>query len=72
MSSTTTYFLEVSGRVSSKVATNGSFRGKRISKMNIFEAIILSKERRSASEVIRVFVVVLEGPHLLQLYIFWK
>ena len=64
MSSTTTYFLEVSGRVSSKVATNGSFRGKRISKMNIFEAIILRKERRSASEVIRVFLVVLEGPYL--------
>ena len=72
MSSTTTYLLEVSGHVSSKVATNGSFRGKRISKMNIFEAIILSKERRNASEVIRVFVVVLEGPYLLQLYIFWK
>ena len=31
---TATHFLEVCARVSSKVATNGSFRGKRISKIN--------------------------------------
>ena len=40
---TATHFLEVCARVSSKVATNGSFRGKRISKINIFEAIILNQ-----------------------------
>ena len=33
----TTDFREVSARVLSKIATNGSFRSKRISKINIFE-----------------------------------
>ena len=36
MSCATTDFLEVSARVSSNVVTNGSLRGKRISKINIF------------------------------------
>ena len=40
---TTTYFLEVSARVSPKETTNGSFRGKQISKISFFEAIILKQ-----------------------------
>ena len=40
---TTVHFLEVSAHVSSKVTTNGSFRGKEISKVSIFEAIILKQ-----------------------------
>ena len=39
---TTTYFLEVSARVSSKIATNCSFRGKRTSKISFFDAVILN------------------------------
>ena len=39
----TVHFLEVCARVSSKVTTNGSFRGKEISKVSIFEAIILKQ-----------------------------
>ena len=40
---TTTHFLELSEFVSPKVTTNGSFKGKQISKINIFEAIILNQ-----------------------------
>ena len=40
---TTTYFLEVRAGVSLKLTTNGSFRGKQISKISIFEAIILKQ-----------------------------
>ena len=72
MSSTTTDFLEVSEHVSSKLTTNGSIRGKRTSKINIFEAIILNQKRRSATKVIHVFKMVLKGLYLLQLYVFWK
>ena len=53
---TTTYFLEVSARVSAKVATNGSFRGKRTSKNRIFEAIIRKQKRRSTTKVIYAFL----------------
>ena len=38
----------MSARVSSKVATNCSFRGKRISKINIFEAIILNQNKENS------------------------
>ena len=61
MSSTTTDFLEVSEHVSSKLTTNGSIRGKRTSKINIFEAIILNQKRRSATKVIHVFKMVLKA-----------
>ena len=40
---TTIYFLEVCARVSPKVTTNGIFRAKQISKISIFEAIILKQ-----------------------------
>ena len=69
---TATDFLEVSARVSLKGATNCSFRSKRTSKINIFEAIILNEKRRSAIEVIHVFEMVFEGLYILQLFIFWK
>ena len=69
---TTTDFLEVNARVSWKVVTNGSFRSKRTSKISIFEAIILNQKWRSATEVIHVFDMVLEGLSLFQLYFFWK
>ena len=52
MSWTITDFLEVSGRVLSKVATNGVFRGKRTS-------VILNQKWRSATEGIHVFRVFL-------------
>ena len=39
----TTYFLEVSARVLLKVAINSYFRGLGISKISIFEAIILKQ-----------------------------
>ena len=72
MSWTTTDLLEVSARVSSKVTTNGSFRGKGNSKINFFEAIILNQKWKSATEVIHAFKMILEGLYLLQLYIFCK
>ena len=40
---TTTHFLKLYARVSPKVTTNGSFRGKQISKISFFEAIILKQ-----------------------------
>ena len=42
---TTIHFLELCARVSRKVTTNGSFRGKQILKISIFEAIILSQNK---------------------------
>ena len=68
----TSDFLEVGARVSSKVATNRSFRDKQTSKINNFDAIILNQKRRSVTEVNHVFEMVLKGLYLLQLYIFWK
>ena len=62
----------LSAGVSSKVATNGSLRGKQTSKSIILGAIFLYQKRRSATEVIHVFEMVLEGPYLPQLYIFRK
>ena len=38
-----THFLEVGAHVSPNVTTNGSFRDKQISKISIFEAIILKQ-----------------------------
>ena len=52
ISQTTTDFLDASARVKSKVATNGSFRGKPISKINIFETIILNQKWRSGKKII--------------------
>ena len=72
MTWTTTDFLEVSAHVSSKIATNGSFRDKRIKKIIIFEGIISNQKRRSTTKVIHVFEMFLEALYLLQLYIFWK
>ena len=40
---TATHFLEVSARLSPKVTTNSSFRGKEISKISFFKAIILKQ-----------------------------
>ena len=70
MSSTTTDFLKVREHVSSKLTTNGSIRRQGTSKINIFEAIILNQKRRSATKVLRVFKMVLQGLYFLQLYIF--
>ena len=64
MSQTTTDFLEVSARVSSKVANNGSFRGKRILKINTFEAIILNQKWRSGKKIIYFFIIILEFVYL--------
>ena len=61
------YFLEVVAHLSLKVATAGSFRCKKTSKMSIFEAINLSK-----NEVVRsiyVFRKILERLTLFN-YIF--
>ena len=69
MSWTTSDFLEVSAHVSSKVPTNGSFRGKRISKINIFEAIILNQRCRSGNKVIYIFIIILECVYLAPRYI---
>ena len=66
---TATHFLEVCARVSSKVATNGSFRGKRISKINNFEAIVLNKKWRSGKKIIYFFIIILECVYLALRYI---
>ena len=42
---TTIYFLEVCARVLPKVTTNGSFGDNQISKISIFEAIILKQKK---------------------------
>ena len=74
MSQATTNFLEVSARVLLKVATNGSFRGKRISKINIFEAIILNQKWRSGKKIIYFFIIILECVYhaLRYIKINWK
>ena len=64
----------MSARVSSTVATNGSFRGKRISKIKIFEAIILNQKSRSGKNIIYIFIIILECVYLALRYIkiSWK
>ena len=57
--STTTPFLEVRARVSPKVTTNGSFRGKQISKISFFEAIILKQNERMKPKYF-AFLMILE------------
>ena len=57
---TTTGFLDVSALVSSKVATNGSFRGKRISKISFFEAIILNQKWSNGKKIIYFSIVILK------------
>ena len=41
----------MTARVSLNVATNGSLRGRKTSKMNIFDVVILKQKRRSATKV---------------------
>ena len=67
-----TYFLEVSARVSYRVATNGLFRDKKSSKISIFDAIITKQKRRRATKTIYVFERISEYSYLVQLHIFWK
>ena len=69
MSWTTTGFLRVSACVSSKVATNGLFRGERISKINIFEVIILNQKWSNGKKVIYFFIIILEFIYLALRYI---
>ena len=69
MSWTTTGFLGVSACVSSKVATNGLFRGERISKINIFEVIILNQKWSNGKKVIYFFIIILEFIYLALRYI---
>ena len=61
--------MEVSTRVSSKVATNGSFRGKFISRINIFETIILNQKWRSGNKLIYCFMIILEWVYFVVRYI---
>ena len=58
----------MSARASLKVATNGYFKDKRNSKINIFEAIILNQKWRSATKVIHVFEMVLKWEPSSTLY----
>ena len=69
MSWATTGFLGVSACVSSKVATNGLFRGERISKINIFEVIILNQKWSNGKKVIYFFIIILEFIYLALRYI---
>ena len=69
MSWTTTGFLGVSACVSPKVATNGLFRGERISKINIFEVIILNQKWSNGKKVIYFFIIILEFIYLALRYI---
>ena len=45
-----TYFLEVCTQVSLKVATKGSFGGKKILKLSNFKIIFLKRKRRSGTK----------------------
>ena len=58
---TTTYFLEVCSRVLLKVTTNGSVRGKQISKIDIFEADIF-KQNEEGDQSNLCFLMTLERP----------
>ena len=53
----TTLFLEVNARVSDKVVTSDTFRGKQTCKNSIFEAIILNQKQRSATKKSYMFYV---------------
>ena len=65
-----TYFLEVSANVQLKVATKGSFTGKKIQKFSIFEAFLLKQKRRSATKIIEVSLMNLALLYLAQLHFF--
>ena len=67
-----TFVLEMSTQVLVKVATKGSFRGKKTWKICIFVAIFLKQKRWSASKTIQMYLAKLERSCLVQLHIFWK
>ena len=67
-----TYFLEVSAHVPLKVTTKVSFRGKKIQKFSIFEALLLKQKRRSATKILEMSLMNLALIYLVQLHIVWK
>ena len=67
-----TYFLEVSARLSLKVVTKASFRGKEVLKFSIFKVFFLKQKRRSATKNNEVPLMNLTLLYLVQLHIFWK
>ena len=58
--------------VSIKVVTSTFLKGKKTSKISIFEAIILKQKRRGKIKKNYIFVLILECSCLAQLQIFWK
>ena len=66
-----TNFLEVSAHVSLKVATKGSFRGKKTLKFSIVSAFFLKQKRGSATKKIGKTLIRLSLICLVEQHIFW-
>ena len=67
-----TYVLEVGARVSLKVATKGSLRGKKNSEKLDFTVAFPKEKRRSETKKCKLSLLNLPGSCLVQIRIFWK
>ena len=67
-----TYFLEVGARISLKVTTKGSLRGKKNSKNRAFKVALLKQKQRGATKKFEDFLKYLALLYLVQLHIFRK
>ena len=67
-----TYLLEVAARVSLKVATKGSVRGKKNSQnLDVYD-VFLKQKGRSGTKLFKMCFINLAALYLVQLHIFWK
>lgn len=67
-----TYLLEVSARVSLKIAYNGFFRAESTLKIAFLKILLKRKKLSVTTNTIYVFLVIFEHSYLAQLNILWK
>ena len=72
ISSVATYLVEVGARVSLKVATKGSPRGKKKHGKFGFLGYFFNAKMEERDQKFEVFSINLTSPYLLQLHISWK
>ena len=72
MSCSVTFLLEVREPVSLKVTTEDYFRGKKMSKLYIFDAITLNQKRRSVTKGVLIFLIYSKPLYLVQPYTSWE
>ena len=65
-------FLQVGAQVSLKVASEGSFGGKKNSEKLRFLDCFPKQKRKSATKKFEIFLIILASLYIVQLYIFWN